>query len=104
MPKKDPHHATVIEVVARNLRWHRQQKELTQTALARRSGVALSTLNEIENLVAKDVRLTTISALSRALGLSPLELFSDVSIPKSAKDRKDFLAAFQILEKLAKRM
>lgn len=44
---------------------------LSQNALARSAGIAVSTLNEIESGLAPDVRLSTILKLCRVLKVSP---------------------------------
>lgn len=93
-----PSHSKLMAVIARNLRWYRHERGLSQTELARRAKVALSTVNEIENRVAQDLRLTTLSALTRALKLSPTQLFQDMEFPKEGRDRRDFMRAFSLLE------
>jgi DNA-binding Xre family transcriptional regulator len=47
---------------------------MSQSELARRSGVSLVTVNAIANNRTKQVSLETLDALSRALGVEPGEL------------------------------
>lgn len=52
-------------------------KKLTLQVLATRAGVAASTIHEIEKGTAKNIKLSTLVALARALEISdPAELLS----------------------------
>jgi DNA-binding Xre family transcriptional regulator len=52
---------------------------MSQSELARRSGVSLVTVNAIANNRTKQVSLETLDALSRALGVEPGELLESTS-------------------------
>jgi DNA-binding Xre family transcriptional regulator len=47
---------------------------MSQSELARRSGVSLVTINAIANNRTRQVKLDTLDALSKALGVEPGEL------------------------------
>jgi putative transcriptional regulator len=49
--------------------------ELTQSEVARRSGVSLNTINAIANNKTKQVSLATLDAICKALEIEPGELF-----------------------------
>jgi transcriptional regulator with XRE-family HTH domain len=55
--------------LADNLKRHRQQRGWSQRALARRAGVALSTVQGAEGAACTTV--TTVELLARALGMKP---------------------------------
>ena len=49
-------------------------KEMSQSELARRSGISLVTINAIANNRTRQVQLDTLDKLSAALGLEPGDL------------------------------
>lgn len=59
--------------VGANIRWIRQERGLSQTALAERAGLSMGYVSLIEQGNANP-RLETITALAAALGVSPVDL------------------------------
>lgn len=88
----------LISVIAKNLTIHRETAGLSQNKLSEKSGVALSTINEIENLKVKDMRLSTISTLAKTLKIDPIDLMknNDLKVSKTHRDR--FMKACNELE------
>lgn len=57
-----------------------QDPPMSQSELARRSGVSLVTVNAIANNRTKQVSLETLDALSRALSVEPGELLESTKM------------------------
>jgi ribosome-binding protein aMBF1 (putative translation factor) len=66
-----------VPQLARNLRASREIRGLSQVKLARRSGVDLSFINQLENAHA-DATMRTLLRLARALGATPADLLRDI--------------------------
>lgn len=78
-PKTEKELAELVACIARRLTFFRQEKAYSQNELFRVSGVSLSTINELENGVAGDVRLSTVVELALALGVKPIKLIASNS-------------------------
>lgn len=94
----------LIRAVARNLKAIRVEGGVSQNELARRSKVALSTINELENEVVSDFRMSTIVTLAKTLGCGPLDLLGISDLDLKDSDRKEFEKAVKILSRLRHRM
>jgi transcriptional regulator with XRE-family HTH domain len=68
-------------IFRRNLRFLRERLQLTQTALARRSGIRQSVLSNLE-LGENSPTLRTVAKLSIALGVGPTALISSDLVPE----------------------
>jgi transcriptional regulator with XRE-family HTH domain len=66
-----------ISQVAANVRRLREERDLTQVELARRSGVDLRTLTRIES-VDREPGVSTLARIARGLGVPPADLWRDV--------------------------
>ena len=67
-----------IKVFARNMRRYRAKRRMTQKELADSSGVDLATINQMENIgvsVNRDPRVSSLSAVANALGVTLAEMF-----------------------------
>ncbi len=90
-PKKhygDHNLSSLMRTLATKLKAYRSERGMSQSELARQSKVALSTINEIENQVISDVRLSTISALAKTLNKNSLELLSRSELDISDHDKR----------------
>jgi DNA-binding XRE family transcriptional regulator len=67
-----------IELVARNIRRLREDRNLSQVELARRAGVDLRTITRIES-VQREPGVSTLARIARGLGVPPAELWRDVT-------------------------
>ena len=63
-----------IEIVAKNLKFYRQQRGLTQEELASKAYTSASYISRIERMVANP-SIESLDSIAMALGLSPAELF-----------------------------
>mgnify|MGYP000849098643 CR=1 FL=1 len=62
--------------LARHIIRRRQERGWSQRELARRAGIAVSTLNDLESGQAKDARLSTLARIAAALMTPVGSLFS----------------------------
>lgn len=63
-----------IEIVAKNLKFYRQQRGLTQEELASKAYTSASYISRIERMVANP-SIESLDSIAMALGLSPAELY-----------------------------
>jgi transcriptional regulator with XRE-family HTH domain len=94
----------LVSHVGTMLRFYREEAGLSQNKLAKASGISISTINEIENCVVNDMRLSTLSVLASHLGIDPLKLMLSSNLPVSDDDKKDFQTAFKILNKISRKL
>tara|TARA_B110001454_G_scaffold64823_1_gene63002 strand:+ start:53627 stop:53893 length:267 start_codon:yes stop_codon:yes gene_type:complete len=86
------------------LKYYREQNGLSQNKLSKVSGVSISTINEIENLLVSDVRLSTISTLAATLNIDPLKLIAPANFVLNEDDKKDFKSAFKVFDRINRRL
>ena len=67
--------SSIGEVVGGNVQRLRKEQHLTQTALARMSGITRPTLSRIESGMF-DTRLSNVQALAEVLCVEPVELLA----------------------------
>lgn len=72
---KDKELAKLIKNLAKNLYETRRMKGLTLQSLASQAGMATSTIWEIENGKAEDLRFSTLTSLAQVLEIDPIKLF-----------------------------
>lgn len=70
----DEHIVSVRRAVGANLRRHRRQNNLSQSALAEKAGLNRSYLSMVEN-GHRNISLDNLVSLAVALGVEPLDLF-----------------------------
>lgn len=77
--------AEILAVIGANLTSARTEHQLTQIDLAKKSKVSVTTINEIESRRFRDIRISTLISLAKALDISFYNLLvsSDVSLERS---------------------
>lgn len=73
---EDPQLRLLIQNLCKNVKKRRQEIGLTQSELASKSQLALNTIAEIEQQRIENIRLSTVTALAKALKVPPLKLMS----------------------------
>lgn len=91
--------SVLMNNVCYKLKRYREEAGLSQNELARQSKVALSTINELENQIVGDVKLSTLVQLARTLKKPTITLLIDTDMNLSDPDRREFQKAFEELEK-----
>ena len=102
--QKDRFLAKLVKQVGKLLRYYREEAGLSQNRLAKNSGVSISTINEIENFVVNDIKLSTISTLGKHLKIDPLQLLIPGNLELTADDKKEFQLAMKTLDKINRRL
>lgn len=92
-----------LKLIGVNLRNLREDRGFSQSLLAEKSGVSLTTLNEIESKQHRDIRISTLVALSKSLKVSVIELFLDSDLKISNTEQDQILQASQLLQRLARK-
>lgn len=94
----------ILKFISRKLRIFREELGISQNELSRRSKVALSTINEIENEVVRDLRLSTITCLARHLDRKPIEFITDSDLNLTDPDLKDLERTAYLLNRILKKV
>ena len=94
----------LVGQIGKLLRYYREEAQLSQNRLAKKSGVSISTINEIENCIVNDIRLSTISTLGRHLGIDPLKLMVSGNLILPEDEKKDFRAALKLLDRINRKL
>ncbi len=71
---KDRELKRLIETFCTNVIEKRQSSSLTQQQFANKAGLSVNTIAEIEQKRIENLRLSTITAIGKALGIKPLKL------------------------------
>lgn len=101
---KDQVLVKLVGTIGKMLRYYREEAKLSQNKLAKISGVSISTINEIENCIVNDMRLSTISTLSQILKIDPLKLMHSGNLFFPEDDKKDFRICLKVLDRISRRL
>jgi transcriptional regulator with XRE-family HTH domain len=69
-----------METISDRVRELRRARGLDQRELAAQAGVSMQTISNLETGRLRDLKVSTLSALARSLGVSPAELLSLASV------------------------
>lgn len=95
----------LLKKVGSNLSAIRKEKGLTQSELARRSKVSITTINEIETRrIFRDIRLSTLTALSSALGVPATRFFWSSDLELHQRDQAQLLKASEAISRIAQKI
>lgn len=94
----------LVGQIGKLLRYYREEAQLSQNRLAKKSGVSISTINEIENCIVNDIRLSTVSTLARHLSIDPLKLMVTGNLVLPEDDKKDFRVAIKLLDRINRKL
>lgn len=105
-PKKDLHPdlSKWLQQIGGNLAALREEAEMSQAELSRRSKVSLTTINEIESRRFRDIRMSTIVALARGLGTSPMLLLRSSELKLKSSDQTRLLKASEDILRITKKL
>ena len=65
-----------MQMISDRVRELRRARGLDQRELASRAGVSMQTVSNLETGRLRDLKVSTLSALARSLGVTPAELLS----------------------------
>ena len=94
---------SVLERIGANLREARLGKGITQAALAKLSKISATTINEIETRRFRDIRVSTLLALSSPLDVEVSELLRPSDVKLSSSDRTRLLKASEDIARITKK-
>lgn len=75
------------ETVAKNIQLVRRQQKLSQQSLAKKARVSVSYVSMLERGL-RVPPLDTLEVLAKALGVAPLYLCQELSVPKTGRRSK----------------
>ncbi len=96
--------ALLVKNVGQMLKHCREEMDLSQNQLGKKSGVSISTINEIENQNVNDIRLSTICTLAKYLKVDPLLLLTPTNMKMREDDIKEFKKVCRVLNKINTRL
>ena len=73
-----------MQTISDRVRELRRRRGLDQRELASSAGVSMQTVSNLETGRLRDLKVSTLSALARSLGVSPVELLSPASTASPA--------------------
>src|SRR5262245_22655820 len=96
--------STVLRQIGANLAHLRRQKGFTQAEIARRSGISITTINEIETRQSRDIRLSTLSQIARCLDVEMLELMEGSDVELNSQDQAQLLKAGETILRITRKL
>lgn len=96
--------AFVLQQVGHSVQELRKAAKLTQAELARRAGISLTTLNELETRQCRDVRLSTLSQIASVLNTPVARLLQVPDVRLSQSEQTQLLTASEAIVRIAKRL
>ena len=78
---------SLSDTVARNIQLVRREQKLSQQALAKKARVSVSYISMLERGI-RVPPLNTLEVLAKALGVAPLYLCQELSVPKTGRRSK----------------
>ena len=105
-PKKDlpPELRRWLQNIGANLSALREASDMTQAQLSKRSKVSITTINEIESRRFRDIRMSTLVALSEGLKVPLLQLIKGTDIKLKVNDQTRLLKASEDILRIAKKI
>jgi len=97
----------LLKNISKNVKAFREAKAWSRNKLSKATGkddrIAVSTISEIEAGKIRDLRLSTVTALGRALGRNSLELLVSSDLQMTASDQKSLEHAIELLAALSRK-
>ena len=96
----------MLKALGANLKEARERAELSQTELAKQSGVALATIGNLESRRVDDFKGSTVAILAETLKMKYFELLipSDLIEDLSPEDKKLLLEAHLLMTRVITRL
>lgn len=94
----------LLRCIGKNTVYHRLERSLSQAELARKAGLSTTTLSEIETGKPRDIRLSTLCSIAKALGAKAVELLRESDLDLSSKDQTVLLKASEAILRVAKKL
>lgn len=96
--------SSILRLIGSNLTALREEKGLSQAELARKSQVSTTTLNEIETRQFRDIRLSTLSSLARALDVPVVRLLQSSDVELQSRDQVQLLKASEAILRITRKL
>jgi transcriptional regulator with XRE-family HTH domain len=94
----------LLKQTGANIKALREQRGMSQAELARRSGISATRLNEIESKRSRDIRLSTLSVLSKSLNVSIAAIIDVPESNFSKQDQNSLLKASETITRIIRRI
>lgn len=96
--------AELLHQIGANIAFARKEQEISQAELARRAKISVTTLNEIETRQFRDIRLSTLSLIAKALALPVARLLDRSDIELSSRDQVQLLKASEAILRITRKL
>lgn len=93
-----------IRRVGANLHYYRLDAELTQAELSKAAQVSVTTINEMEARRCRDMRLSTLVSLAKALDVPLIKFFGESDLKLGSEDKQKLLRASEDLAVLIRKL
>lgn len=96
--------AFLLQQIGHSIFELRSERGWTQSELARRAKISLTTLNEIETRQFRDVRLSTLSQIAAVLEVPVVKLLHVPDVKLSGSEQAQLLKASEAIVRIARRL
>lgn len=94
----------LLRQIGANIIALRQEIEISQAELSRRSKVSITTVNEIEKKQSRDIQLSTLSAIAKTLKVPVSRLLEQSDVEISKRDQAQLLKASEAIVRITKKL
>ena len=93
-----------LSLIGRNIKYFREEKNLSQAELARKCKISTTRLNELESRPARDIRIATLIAISKSLDVPVISLLSKSNVDLSHRDQEILFKASEDILRITKKL
>lgn len=94
----------MLRQIGGNIVDFRRKQGISQSELAAKAGIAPTTLNELERRSYRDIRLSTLVEIARALKVPLAHLFQSSDLKLTANDQARLLKASEDITQLVRKL
>ena len=94
----------LLQQIGNNISVIREDRELSQAALARQAQVSITTVNEIETRKSRDIQLSTLTSIARVLNVEVAQLLQGSDLELNSRDQEQHLKASDTLLRITRKL
>jgi transcriptional regulator with XRE-family HTH domain len=94
----------LLHQIGSNISAIREDRELSQAALARHAHVSITTVNEIETRKSRDIQLSTLTSIARVLNVEVAQLLQGSDVELNSRDQEQLLKASDALLRITRKL
>lgn len=83
----------LLDHIAKTIVSLRKLRDMSQVELSRRTGISVTTINEIERRRLRNLKLSTVVKIADSLGVSSIDLLTKPELGLDGKDQNGLITA-----------